>query len=375
MVSIDRGDSNLGQSSRDVRASGRLYFSILLILTILGTLYWTYERQILSWWLEIGQRGAEITAAILLPAVLVLFVLLVQERRRRERERQRRVTAEMRLRRAIDAMHTADEVRSAFLASVSHEFRTPLNAIIGFTELMHTETFGKITPLKYGGYVQHVSKSAQKLLSLVENILDVSECESGGYQIRQEAVPLDGLIRLAQRDLQAEADAKKIRIKTDTPSGMFLCADRSAARRIVGNLLSNAVKFNRVGGVVEVAAWEDDDGAAHITVRDTGCGIERRHVAQSLKPFAQNSPLLARSVEGTGLGLTIVKHLVELHGGSVHLSSTVNVGTAVTIRLPGARFAPERDQRPGQEGSGAWDQERDGDAPPYGRACVRDARL
>ena len=235
-------------------------------------------------------------------------------------------------------MQAADESRSAFLASVSHELRTPLNAIIGFTELIHAEVFGKITPHKYCGYVQDVSNSATILLHLIEEILEASELDSRRYQLKCETFSLDDLAHNAKLDLELDANAKDVRINVDVPAEIFIWADRSAMRRIMDNLVSNAVKFNRVGGLVEVRARvDDDDGAVVVSVLDTGLGIERQHAAQPFEPFAQDCPLKTRSGAGAGLGLTIVKHLVELHGGNVRLSSSVGVGTAVTIWLPPTR--------------------------------------
>ena len=274
-------------------------------------------------------------AHILLIVALGLSLLTLREWRRRQQEQARRLYAETRLRRAIEAMQMANESRSAFLANVSHELRTPLNAIIGFTELMHTEVFGKITPQKYGSYVQDVSSSASILLNLIEDILEVSQFDSGRYRLKCEALSLHNLVRDASHDLEPDAHAKDVRITVDVPEQIRIWADRSAMRRVLDNLVSNAVKFNRVGGLVEVTA-QVDDGTVVVSIRDTGLGIGRRQAAQSFEPFAQGCPLKARSGAGTGLGLTIVKHLVELHGGNVRLSSSVGVGTAVTLRLPGA---------------------------------------
>lgn len=235
-------------------------------------------------------------------------------------------------------MQAANESRSAFLANVSHELRTPLNAIIGFTELIHTEVFGKITPQRYSGYVQDVSNSAAILLNLIDDILEVSELDSREYQLKCEALSLDNLAHNAKLDLELDANAKDVRINVDVPAEILIWADRGAMRRIIDNLVSNAVKFNRVGGLVEVKARVDeDDGAVVVSVLDTGLGIERQQATQSFEPFAQDCPLKTRSGAGTGLGLTIVKHLVELHGGNVRLSSSVGVGTAVTIWLPPTR--------------------------------------
>lgn len=272
---------------------------------------------------------------LLLTTLLGLGLLAWRARRVGRHEHARRRLAETRLRRAIDAAQTADDSRSNFLASVSHELRTPLNAIIGFTDLIRAEVFGRIQPKPYDSYIDNISTSARRLLDLIHNVLDASEFESGTYELKRQALPLDQLIQAAKRDLEDDADAKDVTIETDVPGHLNIWADPSAIRRAVRNLLDNAVKFNSVGGLVHVTAGEEDDGTIQISVRDTGPGIGRHYVGRSFDPFAEASPLTARTADGFGLGLTVAKHLTELHGGSVRLSSNAGGGTAATVRLPG----------------------------------------
>ena len=340
MLSTNRAEADLASPNNYSRGHARILVSVFVTIAIFIGMHWAVTSVYLERAIGAVQGYLGGFAPVLLILALGLGLLALREWRRRRQEQARRVSAETRLRCAVEAMQAANESRSAFLARVSHELRTPLNAIIGFTELIHTEVFGKITPHKYSSYVQDVSHSATILLNLIEDILDISALDSGEYQIKCETLSLHSLVRSAKQDMAADAEAKDVQINVDVPENIKIWGDRSAMRRVVDNLVSNAVKFNRVGGLVDVKARVDEDGAVVVSILDTGLGIGRRQAGQSFEPFAEDCPLKARSSAGTGLGLTIVKHFVELHGGSVRLSSSVGVGTAVTIWLPAARTAP-----------------------------------
>ena len=275
----------------------------------------------------------EIPAAIL-AAVIAFATLAVVERRLYQREVEHHRATSLKLQHAMDLAMRASTSKSTFLASMSHELRTPLNAIIGFSDLMKNETIGKITPHKYSEYIEDIYNCSEHLLQMVEKVLDISRIEAGKYDLQREIVPLMGLADEACRIVNMMASEKEVRVDIDIPTDLEIFADPQAARQILINLLSNAMKFNRLGGQVVMTAVRDPDHAVRIRISDTGIGIDRTTLAHVFEPFAQASPHIARKAEGSGLGLFIVKHLVELHGGHVSIDSQPEQGATVTVRLP-----------------------------------------
>lgn len=334
MLSIGHVDSN----SIDLRVRLLVHTQILLKVVVVATiflgLYWGVKNYFSVWILGVERSEVSGMVAVLVAATVGLGVLGWQERRRRIRESSLRASAEQRLQHAVDAAEAANESKSTLLASVSHELRTPLNAIIGFTDVIHTETFGRIKPTRYGDYIDNVRKSAYSLLNTIDDILDISRMESGEYKFELESLPLLALVDDTRHGFASEAQDRDVRVTVDIPEGLFLRADRSALQRIIGNLISNAIKFNRAGGLVEIEANEEGDDTVCLSIRDTGLGMDRHLAARLFEPFAQMTPTYARTAEGLGLGLTIVGRLVALQGGLVNLSSCIGVGTAVTVRLP-----------------------------------------
>jgi cell cycle sensor histidine kinase DivJ len=216
---------------------------------------------------------------------------------------------------------------------MSHELRTPLNAIIGFSDTMQLKIFGPLSG-RYEEYASLINESGHHLLNLVSDILDLAKIEAGKFTLDPQAVdlgePVDYCIQLTKR----RADGRGIHLTTNLPNdSLTFIADSRACKQILLNLLSNAVKFSREGGEVSVAAIVIDNHMK-ITVRDNGIGMSASALArigQALER-SSNDPMLAR--EGTGLGLALVRALVRQHGGSLHIDSEENVGTAVTVELP-----------------------------------------
>ena len=275
----------------------------------------------------------ELPVAILAAAVS-FAVLAALERRLYRREVERRRETERKLRQAMEIAVTANTSKSAFLASISHELRTPLNAIVGFSDFMRQGALGKISPHQYLGYVHDIYSSSKHLLNLVEKILDISQIEAGKYDLRRETVRFARLAEEAGRIVNHMAAEKDLRVGLEISDDLDVFADPQAARQILINLLSNAVKFNRKGGQVTLTASRERDRSVTIAISDTGRGIDRRMLAHVFEPFAQASPHHARQTEGSGLGLSIVKHLTELHGGDVRIDSEPGIGTTVIVRLP-----------------------------------------
>ncbi len=244
---------------------------------------------------------------------------------------------------ALRKASVASEAKSAFLAAMSHELRTPLNAIIGFSELMLSEALGPIGNPRYGEYISDIRKSGTHLLSVINDILDLSRMEAGRALLTEEPVNLTMIANQAMQMIQPQARSGKVTVELTKESDVVdMLADARRMKQVLLNLLSNAVKFTPEGGRVSIRLAQSDDGIV-IAVADTGIGIAAADIPRALEAFGQVDSRLARRFEGTGLGLPLARELVELHGGTLALESVVNVGTTVTIRLPRARLlASER---------------------------------
>ena len=232
---------------------------------------------------------------------------------------------------------TANRTKSEFLANVSHELRTPLNAIIGFSEVMQEKMFGPLSE-RYRGYAADIFTSGSHLLELINEILDLSKLEAGKFELFEENVDLAQMVEACLRIVEAQAQKTKIRISTTLdPEIRLIRADDRRMRQILINLLSNAVKFTPEGGKIRVSSVLKDCGFT-IKVSDTGIGIAAEDMAKVMTCFGQVESKVSRKYEGSGLGLPLAKHLVELHGGTITIQSQVDVGTTVTIMLPSDRI-------------------------------------
>jgi signal transduction histidine kinase len=252
------------------------------------------------------------------------------------------------LNKALADAHAANEAKSAFLATMSHELRTPLNAIIGFTELMQTELFGPLGHSKYVEYIGDVNKSGSHLLSLINDILDLSRLDAGKAELVEEPFSLELLIEDVCRSLQPLARQSNLTLRADIMAGLpDLKADQRRIRQVVLNLVSNAVKFTPSGGLVSVKAAEWN-GEVSLEVRDTGIGMSQADLPKALERFGQVDNRLARKYEGTGLGLPLARQLVEIHDGRFDIRSEPGVGTTVTITFPRARSVARTDRHQAQ---------------------------
>jgi len=240
---------------------------------------------------------------------------------------------------AQETAETSSRVKSEFLANMSHELRTPLNAVIGFSDIMQHQVKGPLSAA-YQEYAALINESGNHLLNLVSDILDLAKIEAGKFLIDPHEMDLVETVDLCLRLTQRRAEAGEITlVKSVSQPQVMLTADSRACKQILLNLLSNAVKFTRRGGMVEVIAAPDGD-RVFLKVRDTGIGIPADLLPRIGNAFEQasNDPMLAR--EGTGLGLALVKALVDQHGGRVSIASKENFGTTVSIELP--RAQPDR---------------------------------
>jgi signal transduction histidine kinase len=231
----------------------------------------------------------------------------------------------------------SNRAKSDFLANMSHELRTPLNAIIGFSEIIKGGMFGAVTE-RYRSYAGDIFNSGTHLLELINEILDLSKLDAGQLTLHEENVDVGAQVRTCMRLLQPQAEKSKIQLTASIGDATPLIrADDRRLRQILLNLLSNAVKFTPEGGKVRVTVSHTDAGL-EIGVRDTGIGMASEEIPKALEPFGQIDSKLSRKYEGTGLGLPLVKRLVDLHGGTLVIESKVNVGTLVTILLPPERI-------------------------------------
>jgi two-component system cell cycle sensor histidine kinase PleC len=232
----------------------------------------------------------------------------------------------------------ANLAKSRFLAAMSHELRTPLNAILGFSEVMSNELMGPIENEHYKEYSKDIHASGSHLLSLINEILDLSRVEAGRYELREEPIFLRDVIHDAHQMIEMRAAAKNInltcKIQEDLPR---VLADEKSIRQIMLNLLSNAVKFTPNGGAVVLKLGWTSSGGQYFSVTDNGPGIPEDEIAIVLSPFGQGSIAIDSAEQGTGLGLPIVRAMVELHQGKFDLQSRLRQGTVVTVKLPARR--------------------------------------
>jgi two-component system, cell cycle sensor histidine kinase PleC len=243
------------------------------------------------------------------------------------------------LRLAKEQAEVASRTKSQFLANMSHELRTPLNAIIGFAEVIEREFFGPVGVAQYAGYAADIHRSGQHLLSLINDILDLSKVEAGRFEIVEQDFALAETIEEAKRLLEIRAQKASLSLSSDIGADIArVYADRKLIAQALLNLLSNAVKFTPAGGYINIVAKrEGGAGDLLLSVSDTGIGMEPDEIPRALEPFGQIDGTLARRYDGTGLGLTITKAFVEMHGGALTLDSEKGRGTTATIRLPGWR--------------------------------------
>ncbi len=254
-------------------------------------------------------------------------------------------TAEQRLEAARAEAELANSWKDRLLANVSHELRTPLNAILGFSEMLGDPELAPRDAARQGEYAKIIHASAEHLLSMVNLILDTSKIAAGNFRILPEAFDIEPLIADCCDMLRLKAEAGAIElVRAPTSGAGELVADKRACRQILINLLSNAVKFTEPGGRIIVGADVIAD-AMHISVTDTGIGIPAEFLPRLGDPFFQVRADYDRGFEGAGLGLSLVRGLVGLHGGALRLESVAGVGTRVTARLPLVCRAEERPGR------------------------------
>lgn len=237
----------------------------------------------------------------------------------------------------------AESAKSAFLAHMSHELRTPLNAIQGLSEMMVRGDLGILEHPKYLEYSKDINFSAAHLLKLVNDILDLSKIDAGKFELQETDIDFSIVINEALRIARAWAGSDSLSLTSDVTTGKLVAhADKRAIKQVLLNLLSNAAKATASGGEIRVTASLDELGNGMIIVTDTGCGIPQDELVHILEPFSQLRQPAGVHREGTGLGLSLVKSMVELHDGTVGITSREGEGTTVTVTLPAERMVVAR---------------------------------
>lgn len=232
-------------------------------------------------------------------------------------------------------LRLAHRQRLEQLSIISHELRSPLNAILGFSDVMREEVFGPMGNPRYRAYVEDIHRSGRHLLSLVNDLLDVGKLQSGKFELHEEIVDLAEVIAEVADRARHDAQKRGVSITTEAPASLRINADRRAMVQILTNLVSNAVKFSNPNGGVTIRLTMADDIV--IDVSDQGIGVSPEDLPRIFDSFTQG----AHSRGGTGLGLSIVKQLVELHGGTAAAESEPGVGATMTIRLPKSRIVAD----------------------------------
>ncbi len=264
--------------------------------------------------------------------LLLLAVARTSNQRLIDSYRQQKRLAE-----SVQRAEDADLAKSVFISEVSHDLRTPLNSIIGFSEVLKDGTFGALANEQQKSYVENIHQSGQRLLTIITDLFDLGRFQSGKMELQEDKVDLGACLETTTAMLRCQPDAMALDFDCNLePNLPPLLADRDALQHIVQDLLLNAIKHTLSGSIV-VAARLRPDRALEFSVSDTGIGIPENELASLTERFNQVDGSWRRKFEGTGLGLALVKAVMSQHGGDLNVSSEVGVGTVVTCRFPRRR--------------------------------------
>jgi len=307
----NRGISELSININDTSSSHGSDFSIFSFDgTKIATLHWKGKK-----------LGSEIFRELVLPYILYLIITVGVL-----------VLFFIRITKVIKQLDSDNRSKSSFLASMSHEIRTPLNSILGFTELVSLELFGKVEGDKNKEYLTLIKNSGEHLLSIINDILDLSKLEAGKFDVYSEKLEITHVIKSSIKLVEATAHENSVTILNNSEPAL-LKSDERIIRQILLNILSNAIKFSLIGGSITIK------GKLHSThyslsIKDTGIGMTQEQIELSLAPFGQIANEYTRSHSGTGLGLPLVDRFIKLLDGHMTINSKPDYGTTVTLKLP-----------------------------------------
>jgi len=247
-------------------------------------------------------------------------------------------------------LENATREKSAFVASTSHELRTPLNAIIGFSEIIKDEVFGKVSPPRYGEYVKDIHGSARHLLGVINDLLDISRIETGNAEITLDWTNLSELLAEATAMVAPLAESRDIAIApTEVDTNLVVRTDRQRFRQVVLNILSNAIKYSTEGSLVTISVDRGRRGDLVLSIKDQGLGMNATEVRQALTPFGRTESSARTGEQGSGLGLPITRHLMQVLEGDLQIDSVKGQGTTVRILLPAESWAKQEKQAPSSD--------------------------
>lgn len=248
------------------------------------------------------------------------------------------------LQKALQVAEFASQSKSDFLANMSHELRTPLNAILGFSSAMQHEAFGPINNPTYREYANRIYKSGDHLLSLINDILDLSKIEANKQVLKSEWINVEDVLSDVLQIVSGYPNANDRSIVV-VPHNKLpnLLADVKMVRQVLLNVLSNAIKFTDANGKIKIKFTQDETGSLLVRISDNGIGIPADKLEMVVKPFVQVENILTRSHIGSGLGLALVDKIMRLHGGSMEIASQVGKGTLITLVFPPMRIEKKND--------------------------------
>ena len=259
-----------------------------------------------------------------------IFATDISERVRLEREQELVVKRQRRL---VEELRTADKAKNDFISTISHELRTPLTSIVGYLEMLEDGYGGKLSE-NQTSMLDVIDRNSRRLLNLIEDVLTLSRIESGSFKGRAVAVEVAGLVGGAVQTFVPTARTKNLEVTVDVPKEVgWIRGDQSQLERVLLNIISNAVKFTPEGGKINVHGYKQDERVT-VSVSDTGIGIPVQEQHRLFSRFFRASSAEDHAIQGTGLGLTIVKSIVERHGGSIAVQSSDGNGTTVILEFP-----------------------------------------
>jgi signal transduction histidine kinase len=351
-VALKRGDgrSNLIGAALFTLAICGMHFTAMAAVT-----YWPDSSVVMTATvLDPGSLAVAVAAVAMLIVALGLIGAMVDHHLARrassEAERLRAYVTELETTKhrleatshelylALKSADAANKAKSDFMAAMSHELRTPLNAVIGFSEMLGGEIFGPLGHARYKEYVEDIRTSGVHLLSLINDLLDLSRLDAGQLELSDEDVDLAEVVAESLRIVRGRAQKSNIRLfeAIEVPE-LAVRGDRRRIRQVVINLLANAVKFTPDRGTVRVTICRRSDKAA-VVVTDTGIGMAKEDIPKAFERFHQVDSSRARKYDGAGLGLPLSKQLMELHGGRLEVESALHVGTTVIMLFPHERI-------------------------------------